>query len=51
MVPKVTLCQVAVIDKLTIDSCQLINSLLEMEITNGIPLQKWMAFWIEKGRH
>src|SRR5579885_2611265 len=50
-----TLCQVAVIHKLPIHSSQLINSLLEMLVTNGIPLQKRMALWIKEaaieGRH
>src|SRR5437588_3104657 len=50
-----TLCQVAVIDKLPIHASQLIDGLLEVLVTDGILLQKGMALWIKEtaieGRH
>src|SRR5205085_9452020 len=52
---KMTFGQVAIIDKLPTHTGELIDSPLEMQVTNGIVLQEGMTLWIEEpsieGRH
>ena len=45
---KVSLCKIAVINKLSIHTGQLINGLLEMQVTNGILLQEEMMFRVKE---
>src|SRR5436305_1464714 len=45
---KVSLRKIAIINKLSIHTSQLIDSLLEMQVTNGTLLQEEMMFWIKE---
>src|SRR5207244_9974513 len=52
---QVTLRKVAVINKLSINASKLIDSLLEVPVTNNVLFQEGMAFWVKEaaieGRH